>query len=383
MDMRAARDDPPFALSLSKGAIPWFDRLTTNGASRRLTTNGASRRLTTNEVPSEQTMDYAPARWLPGAHAMTVFASLVRLRPGPRARRERWELPDGDFLDVDRLGAPAADAPALVVLHGLEGSSRAPYVRGLGALALRAGLAPVAVNFRGCSGAPNRLPRFYHSGDTGDLDHVVRRLAAERPGRPILLAGFSLGGNVVVKYLGERGDDLPAEVRGGAAISPPFDLGRAAAALDAPGFWNRVYRERFLRRLREKALEKARRFPGAIDAAAVRAARTFAAFDGAVTAPLHGFASAEVYWTTSSGARFVPGVRRPLLLVAAVDDPIVPGDTVPVEAARANPAITLVATQAGGHVGFVAGSPFWPSFWAEARAAAFLAELPARDRAPG
>jgi uncharacterized protein len=323
-------------------------------------------------------MEYVPARWLPGAHAMTVFASVARPIPRPRATRERWELPDGDFLDLDLLGAPAADAPALLILHGLEGSSRAPYVRGLAALALRAGLAPVALNFRGCSGEPNRLARFYHSGDTGDLDHVIRRLAAARPGRPIVLAGFSLGGNVVVKYLGERGEDLPGEVRGGVGISVPFDLARAARALDGPGFWNLVYRERFLRRLRAKALEKARRFPGRLDAAAIHSARTFAAFDGAVTAPIHGFASADDYWGTCSGGRFVPGVRRPLLLVAAVDDPIVPGETVPVEAARANPSVTLVATEAGGHVGFVSGSPLWPSFWAEARAAAFLAEAARR-----
>ncbi|WP_242393038.1 YheT family hydrolase [Anaeromyxobacter oryzisoli] len=318
---------------------------------------------------------YVPARWLPGAHAMTVFASVARPLPRPAARRERWELPDGDFLDLDFLGAPATDAPALVILHGLEGSSRAAYVRGLAALALRAGLAPVALNFRGCSGEPNRLARFYHSGDTGDLDQVVRRLAAARPSRPIALAGFSLGGNVVVKYLGERGDDLPPEVRGGAGISVPFDLARAARALDARGFWNRVYRERFLRRLRQKALEKARRFPSRLDAAAIRCARSFAAFDECVTAPLHGFASAEDYWVTCSARRFLPGVRRPLLLVSATDDPIVPGETVPAEAARANPAVTLVATEAGGHVGFVSGSPLWPRFFAEVRAAAFLAEV--------
>jgi uncharacterized protein len=323
-------------------------------------------------------MDYAPAPWLPGAHAMTVFASVARPWPRPPARRDRWELPDGDFLDVDRYGAPIPGSPRLVILHGLEGSSRAPYVRGLAVMALRAGLAPIAVNFRGCSGELNRLPRFYHSGETGDLAHVIARLAATEPGRPILLSGFSLGGNVVTKYLGERGDDLPPEVMGGAVISVPFDLARSAAALDGPGFWNLVYRERFLRRLRAKALAKAARFPGAFDADAVRRAATFQAYDAAVTAPLHGFPSAEAYWTTQSSGRFVAGVRRPLLAVAALDDPLVPGDTVPVEAARANPAVTLVATHAGGHVGFVSGWPFWPSYWAEARAAAFLAELARR-----
>jgi predicted alpha/beta-fold hydrolase len=322
-------------------------------------------------------LPYAPARWLPGAHAMTVFASIARVFPRPRARRERLELPDGDFLDVDRYAPPrppaAGDEPVLVICHGLEGSSRAPYVRGLVAVALTRGLAPVAMNFRSCSGVPNRLARSYHSGETGDLAHVVDALAAERPGRPVLLAGFSLGANVIVKYVGERGDALPPEVRAAAAISAPFDLERSARALDAPGFWNAVYRERFLRRLRVKAREKARRFPGTFDARAALRARTFAEFDEAVTAPLHGFPSAEVYWRTCSSGRFLAGVRRPLLALSSLDDPIVPAATIPVEAARANPAVTLETTEAGGHVAFVAGSPFWPSFWAERRAVDFLA----------
>jgi predicted alpha/beta-fold hydrolase len=312
-----------------------------------------------------------------------VFASAARVFPRPAARRERWELPDGDFLDVDRYAAApeagrrgsGADAPVLVVCHGLEGSSRAPYVRGLVAVALARGLGALAMNFRSCSGEPNRLARFYHSGETGDLAHVVERLSAERPGRPILLAGFSLGGNVVVKYVGERGDDLPPQVRGAAGISVPFDLEGSARAIDGPGFWNGVYRARFLRRLRAKAAEKARRFPRAFDARAAVRARTFAEFDGAVTAPLHGFPSAEVYWRTCSSGRFLAGVRRPLLAVSSLDDPIVPASTIPVAAARANPRITLETTAAGGHVAFVAGSPFWPSYWAERRAVDFLATL--------
>jgi predicted alpha/beta-fold hydrolase len=345
---------------------------------------------------------YVPARWLRGPHAMTVFASVTRVFPRPPARRERWELPDGDFLDVDRYapplamraqgqpdeaaperaGAPggrepsggeASVPPVLIVCHGLEGSSRAPYVRGLVGIALARGLAALALNFRGCSGEPNRLARNYHSGETGDLAHVVARLASERPGRPVLLAGFSLGGNVVVKYLGERGDELPAEVRGGAAISVPFDLAASARAIDGPGFWSWVYRERFLRRLRRKALEKARRFPGALDAGAVARARTFARFDEVVTARVFGFASAEDYWRRSSSGPFLPGVRRPLLALSSLDDPIVPAATIPLAAARANPAVTLETTEAGGHVAFVAGAPFWPSYWAERRAVEFLA----------
>jgi predicted alpha/beta-fold hydrolase len=318
---------------------------------------------------------YAPARFLRGAHAMTVFASVARVFPRPRGRRERWELPDGDFLDVDRY-APSPPARAvLLVCHGLEGSSRAPYVRGLVALALSRGLGALALNFRGCSGKPNRLARNYHSGETGDLAHAVGRLVAERPGRPILLAGFSLGGNVVVKYLGERGGDLPAEVRGAAAISVPFDLAASARTIDGPGFWNRVYRERFLRRLRAKALEKARRFPDAIDARAVARARTFAEFDEIVTARVFGFASAEDYWRRSSSGPFLAGVRRPLLALSSLDDPLVPAATIPVAAARANPLVALETTEAGGHVAFVAGSPFWPSFWAERRSVEFVAAL--------
>jgi predicted alpha/beta-fold hydrolase len=329
-------------------------------------------------------MTYAPARWLPGANAMTVFASVARVFPRPRARRERWELPDGDFLDVDRFAPPPAPAAArsgpredavLLVCHGLEGSSRAPYVRGLVGLALSTGLSAAALNFRGCSDEPNRLPRSYHSGETGDLALAVERLAAERPGRPIVLAGFSLGGNVVVKYLGERGDAVPPEVRGAAAISVPFDLEASARSIDGRGFWSWIYRERFLRRLRRKAAEKARRFPGALDAARAAAASTFAEFDAAVTAPLHGFASAEAYWREASAGRYLAGVRRPLLAIASLDDPIVPAGAVPVAEAKKNPLVTVEAVAAGGHVAFVSGWPFWPSFWAERRAVEFLAPL--------
>jgi len=323
---------------------------------------------------------FTPARWLPGPHLPTVFATVARPWPRPRYRRERWELADGDFLDVDRLDGRKPGAPVLVVSHGLEGSSRAPYVRGLAAAAARRGLAVAAWSFRGCSGTPNRLLRQYHSGDTGDLDAVVCRLASEAPGRPVLLCGFSLGANQIVKWLGERGDGAPAEVRAAAAISTPFDLCACARALDGPGFWPWVYRERFLRRLRRKALRKAAEHPGQIDAAGVRRATTFAAYDGLVTAPLHGFASAEDYWTRSSAARFVAAVRRPLLLLSAADDPLVPEEALPVAAAGANPAVRLEVTDRGGHVAFVSGPPWAPSYWAESRVLDFLAEEVARPR---
>jgi uncharacterized protein len=316
---------------------------------------------------------YVPARWLPGPHAMTIFAHLVRPRLALSPRRERWELDDGDFLDVDRHGDPAA--PTVVVLHGLESSSRAPYVKRMVAAARALGLAAVAVNFRGCSGEPNRLPRLYHSGDTSDLARVVARLAAERPGRPLALAGFSLGANVVAKWVGERGDALPAEVRAAAAICAPYDLAACGAAMDRAGGLGIVYRERFLRSLRAKALAKLARFPDLpLDARAIRACRTFLAIDEEVTAPLHGFPSAADYYARSSSGPLLGGVRRPLLALSAEDDPMIPRASIPVERARANAAVLLETYPAGGHVGFVSGLPWRLEFYGEARAAAFLAD---------
>ena len=316
---------------------------------------------------------YRRATWLPGPHLGTVYASVARPLPRPAFRRERWELPDGDFLDVDRLPGARPHSPVLVVSHGLEGSSAAAYVRGVAAAGARAGLAVVAWKFRGCSGEPNRLLRQYHSGDTGDLEAVVRRLAAEDPARAIGIVGFSLGGNQLVKWLGETGSALPDAVRAAVAVSVPFDLEACAVALDGPGFWPWVYRERFLLRLRRKALRKAREHAGAIDAAAVAASRTFSAYDGLVTAPIHGFASARDYWRRCSSAQFVGGVRRDLLLLSADDDPLVPAASIPVDAARRNPAVTLEVTSGGGHVAFVSGPPLRPGFWAEERAIDFLA----------
>jgi predicted alpha/beta-fold hydrolase len=323
-------------------------------------------------MPVVTTSAFRRAAWLPGPHLGTVYASVARPLPRPRFRRERWDLPDGDFVDVDRLDGERPGSPVLVVSHGLEGNSRASYVRGLAAAAARRGMAVAAWNFRGCSGEPNRLLRQYHSGDTADLASVVDRLAAEDPARPVVLAGFSLGGNQLVKWLGERGDDVPAQVRAAVAVSVPFDLALCAAALDGPGFWPWVYRERFLLRLRRKALAKAALHPGAIDAEAVRRASTFSAYDGLVTAPLHGFESAQDYWTRCSAARFVAGVMRPLLLLSADDDPLVPARSLPIAPARGNPAVTLEVTSGGGHVAFVSGAPWRPSFWAEERAMDFL-----------
>jgi uncharacterized protein len=315
---------------------------------------------------------FASPFWLKNRHLMTITASLVRRPPRLPLYRERWELADGDFLDLDRLDGPTPDAPLVIVCHGLEGSSRASYALGVVQRARAHGLSALAINFRGCSGEPNRLPRFYHSGETTDLGLVVDRLVEERPGRSIGLVGFSLGANVVVKYLGERGDGARGEIRAAAAISTPFDLAACCEAIDARGLPALIYRERFLQTLRPKALEKARRFPGLVDAARVRRARTLLEYDEAVTAPIHGFADAADYYARSSSGPFVASVRRPLLLISAEDDPFVPGASVPVDALRENPCVTPRVSKTGGHLGFLQGPPWALSWWAEEQAIAFV-----------
>ena len=335
------------------------------------------------------TAPFRPARFLPGRHLQTIFGPLFRKPPALRLTRERWELPDGDFLDVDRLAdrldhGPAqkldhgpgpqreGKPPLLVVLHGLEGSSSSHYMRGLLAQAQARGFRGLALNFRGCSGEQNRLLRSYHSGETGDLAHCIARICDEEPDVALLLAGCSLGGNVLVKWLGEG--QVPPNVRAAAALSVPFDLALCARTLDGPGLMSFVYRTRFLRTLKRKAREKARSFPQGFDASRVERAQTLGEFDEALTGPVHGFAGAEDYWSQSSSGPYVARVRVPLLLVSAQDDPFIPPSCLPREAARENKQVTLEVQESGGHLGFIEGSLLRPRFYLERRAVQFLAE---------
>jgi uncharacterized protein len=310
---------------------------------------------------------YAPARWLFDPNLMTVFGPLFRPGPHVPMTRERWELSDGDFVDVDRMTGPK-EAPLLLALHGLEGSSSAHYIRGLLAQARERGWRALALNFRGCSGDMNRLVRSYHSGETSDLGELVRRARGEAD--RIVLAGCSLGGNVLVKWLGEQGVSVAREIKAAVALSVPFDLALSAQTLDGPGFWRWLYRTRFLRTLKRKSLKKLRKFPGAADEDRVRQARTLFEFDDALTARLHGFAGATDYYAQSSSGKFVEQVRTPLLLLSAADDPFIPVQCIP---QVTNPSVTVEVSPQGGHLGFVEGPPWRPRFYAERRAAEFLA----------
>jgi predicted alpha/beta-fold hydrolase len=313
---------------------------------------------------------------LRNCHAQTVWGPFTRRDTIP-SRRERIVTPDGDFVDLDWLDAPAArGAPLLLLLHGLEGSGQSHYVRGLLTLARRAGWGGVALNFRSCSGEPNRLPRFYHSGDTDDLDLVVRRLAEREPQVPIGAVGVSLGGNVLLKWLGERGE-AATQIGAAVAISTPYDLERCARVLDR-GVAKLTYTASFMRSFRSKIRTKAGRLPGCVDVAAAMRARTFAAYDRAVTAPLHGFVDERDYWQRASCRPYLARVRRPTLLISALDDPFVPPDALP-EPEELSPSVATAFSAQGGHVGFWEGSPWRPRPWAEHRAMAFLSSALAGD----
>ncbi|MBI3319761.1 MAG: hydrolase [Candidatus Omnitrophica bacterium] len=315
---------------------------------------------------------FRPAWWCRHAHAQTIWAALLRPAPWVRVTRARWELPDGDFLDVDELAAEAS-APRLIVLHGLESASRATPVRGLLREARRRGWGGVAVNFRGCSGEPNRLQRSYHGGETADVAWAVSQVQARYPASALACVGISLGGNVLLKYLGEQGDALPRAIKASATISAPFDLATRVQAL-GQGF-SRVYQQRLVARLKRKTFLKLACYPDLVDRAALKAVRTLAEFDELVTAPVHGFSSAAAYWAASSSAPWLARIRRPTLLINAKDDPFLPAAALPTQAVADHPHLTAAFTASGGHIGFLAGRwPGAPIAWAELRAVEFLAQ---------
>lgn len=304
-----------------------------------------------NSVPMRSDAYVAPV-WLPGGHLQTIWASIIGA-PQVTYRRERWERPDGDFIDLDWVDGPAA-APLVVVFHGLEGSSDSPYARALMAEVRQRGWRGVVPHFRGCSGEPNRLPRAYHSGDAAEIDAILRHVAASLGEAPLYAAGVSLGGNALLKWLGEQGANARQFVHAAAAVSAPLDLPVAGATLDQ-GF-SRIYAARFLTTLKAKALAKLERFPQLYDREALLAVDTLKGFDTLVTAPLHGYRDADDYWTRAASKPGLRFIAVPTLVLNARNDPFMPGDVLP-EAHEVAPQVTLEFPETGGHVGFVSG-PF-------------------------
>lgn len=311
--------------------------------------------------------------WLPGGHLQTIFP-LAHKAPLPAYRRERWDTPDGDFIELDwvdpsgpasvtkaalaqpQTGVPQPDpAPLFVLFHGLEGSSHSHYARSLIQAASAHGWRGVVPHFRGCSGVPNRLPRAYHSGDSDEIDWILRRLQRVAEGAPVFAAGVSLGGNALLKWLGERGTAAQQVVDAAAAICAPLDLTISGHAL-GEGF-NRVYTRHFLATLRDKALAKCEHDPGRFDAARIAGARSLAEFDDAYTAPAHGFAGVKDYWQRASARPWLGDIAVPTLVLNAANDPFVPTQALP-DPRSLPPAVHFECPREGGHVGFLAGA--WP-----------------------
>jgi uncharacterized protein len=297
---------------------------------------------------------FRPARWLPGGHAQTIWPRFI-LPPAPAYARERIDTPDGDFIDLDWLASPTdAPAPLVMLFHGLEGSSHSHYARALMHAVAARGWNGLVVHARGCSGEPNRLLRAYHSGDSAELDWLLPLIVPRMQGQPVYAVGVSLGGNVLCKWLGEQGSAGTALLRAAASVCAPVDLGASGRALDMG--LNRVYTQYFLRTMKPRALEKAALFPGTLDARAIAAGHSIRAFDDAVTSQIHGFRDADDYWTRSSSRPLLAGVRVPLLLLQALNDPMVPATSLATPD-MLSPDVLPHYTEQGGHVGYVSGSP--------------------------
>lgn len=312
--------------------------------------------------------DFEPAPWLPGPHLQTLWPFLTRRHVMPALAWERLNLPDGDFLDL----ASASDGNNIcLILHGLEGNYRSHYAPGLITALTATGWRVVFMHFRGCSGHINRLPRSYHSGETGDLRHVVEVLHGRLQPAAFSAVGISLGGNVLLKYLGESGK-APG-IDAAVAVSVPFDLAAGANKLEQG--WSRLYQWWLIRALREKIDTKFRHLECPIELGDLTVLNTFRRFDHAVTAPLHGFRDADDYYSHSSSRHYLRGIRVPSLLLQATDDPFLPESAIPT-AAELSPTVRLELSSTGGHVGFVGGRyPWRPAYWLEQRIPAFLSKF--------
>ena len=298
---------------------------------------------------------YRAPRWLPGGHLQTIWTALfTQPVPGapPAYRRERWNTPDGDFVDVDFVDATDPAAPLLVLFHGLEGSSRSPYALAFAHRAATLGWAYAVPHFRGCSGELNLAPRAYHSGDFEEIGWVLTRLRARCPS-PLLAVGISLGGNALLRWAEEAGDSATATARAVAAVCAPIDLAAGGHAIGR-GFNRQVYTRMFLRTMKPKALLKWQQHPGLFDRERLRAARTLYEFDNLFTAPLHGFRDTDDYWSRASAKPHLRRIRIPALVLNARNDPFVPAHSLPAvhEVGRC---VTLWQPAHGGHVGFARG----------------------------
>lgn len=307
---------------------------------------------------------YSPPPLLGNPHVQTIVPTLFR-RVRAAFRRVRHELPDGDFLDVDELRG--GNPRAALLLHGLESHSRQHYMAAMARVLARRGWDVFAMNFRGCSGEPNRLYSAYHSGKSDDVLWLLNRISGGYD--CMALVGFSVGGNIALKLAGEQGGAFIGSVAAVAAVCAPCDLAGSARQLERSR--NRLYMQRFAASLRKKIMEKHRRFGSVVTERDFAAMTTFTAIDNLYTAPAHGFADAEEYWQLNSSAAVIGDIAVPALLISAADDPFLSPECYPRDIARKRPHVTLEIPPHGGHLGFVT---FGREFWHERRIAGFLEE---------
>jgi predicted alpha/beta-fold hydrolase len=316
------------------------------------------------------TMPFKTAWWFRNPHFQTIWPALFRSVPQADYQRQRIELRDGDFIDIDWCGKNQPDRPVTILLHGLEGSSDSQYIRGLASLFSKLGWRTAAINFRGCSGETNRLARSYHSGATADLNEVVDFISKWQPETPLHAVGFSLGGNLLLKWCAEKGHQCPLDTA--VAVSVPYDLSIASKTLDDKKGIASVYRMRLLQSLKQKALYKVRNGLIEQDASAIHDIRKLAEFDQQLTAPLHGFESADDYYSRSSCSPHLAKITIPTLLIHASDDPFMDNHGIP-SATDLSASTQLELYPHGGHVGFFQPSFRGSSYWLEARISEYLA----------
>jgi uncharacterized protein len=321
-------------------------------------------------MPIIHTSNYIPPRYLFNGHFETIYPSSFRKVAGVAYRRERLDLPDGDFIDLDWARLPDETGKLVIVSHGLEGNSTRHYVTGTVKKFNTLGWDALAWNCRSCSGELNRLPRFYHHADTADLAAVIHHAIACGRYTDIALVGFSMGGNMTLKYLGEQQNTVAPQLKAAVAFSAPCDLPSSVVHLHKPQ--NRFYEMRFLRKLRKKIKAKALLFPDLIDSQGIDNITRFREFDERYTAPLHGFQDADDFYQKASSGPYTPLIKIPTLLINAQNDPFLTPECFPIEAARNNPLFYLEMPRRGGHVGFILAGQ--PESWGEGRAAQFVLE---------
>jgi uncharacterized protein len=321
-------------------------------------------------MPIIHTSDYTPSYFFKNHHLNTFYPALFRSSKGVDFQRVRYELLENDFFDVDwsfTKKEPTTDR-LVICIHGLEGNARRPYMAGMMRRFNREGIDAVGINLRGCSGEPNRLLQGYHSGHTADLDFLIQTIIRENKYKDITLVGFSVGGNIALKYGGEKGDMLPPPIRRIIAFSVPCDLKSCSLEFEKPN--NRFYQWQFLVTLKQKARIQNARFPNRFNLDKVLTAKYFRQFDDYYTAPINGFKDAEDYWEKASCQHHLPNIKIPSLLVSAVDDSFLADTCYPQDFAASSDLFHLEMPRFGGHLGFM--SPDTEGvFWTEKRAIEF------------